>query len=65
MGLSLYLYHITYFCSVTYALKRICAFSGSATTPTPVVGSFGAFCCEKYKDFAPQIKRMKALMEVP
>ena len=42
--------------------KRICASSSSATTPTltPVVGSFAAFCCEKYKDFAPQIGRMKS-----
>ena len=50
---------------MNYALKRICAPSGSATIPTPVVRSFAAFCCEKNKDFAPQIRRMKALMEVP
>ena len=40
--------------------KSICASSSSATTPTPVVGSFTAFCCEKYKDFAPQIGRVKS-----
>ena len=40
--------------------KRICASSSSATTPTPVVRNFAAFCCEKYKDFSPQIGRIKS-----
>ena len=40
--------------------KRICASSGTATTPTPVVRSFAAFCCEKYMDFAPHIGRVKS-----
>ena len=43
-------------------LNRICASSSSATTPTPVVGNFIAFCCVKY-DFVPQIGRMKSFDE--
>ena len=39
-----------------------CASSSSATTPTPVVGSFIAFCCVKY-DFVPQIGRVKSFDE--
>ena len=40
--------------------KRICTSSSSASTPTPVVRSFAPFCCEKNKDFAPQIGRIKS-----
>ena len=45
--------------------KRICSSADITTTPTltPVVGSYTAVCCQKYKDFIPQIGKIKSITE--
>jgi len=51
--------------SATAPSKRICQSASSSDTnnPVPVVGSFAAVCCCKYKDYNPQIGKVKSFDE--